>query len=173
MDKARVFFALWPSEAAAMDLHRVARAARAAGGGRAMRRETLHLTLAFLGDVARERIPDLAAIAAAVHAAAFTLRLDQVGYWRHNHILWAGCAAPDAGLLALAEELRSGLQQAGFLLAPAGFTPHVTLVRNAAALAEPMQLESIEWPVTEFLLMESHPSSAGADYQPLARWPLQ
>jgi 2'-5' RNA ligase len=56
---ARVFFALWPSPEAARQLAAVAASFAAAAGGRATRLESLHLTLAFLGDVAVDRLPEL------------------------------------------------------------------------------------------------------------------
>ena len=48
----RIFFALWPEPGVARQLDALAGAAHAVCGGRRMRRDTLHLTLAFLGDVA-------------------------------------------------------------------------------------------------------------------------
>lgn len=54
----RLFFALWPSPAAAERLASAATDAAARLGGRPTRLETLHLTLAFLGEVADERVFD-------------------------------------------------------------------------------------------------------------------
>jgi 2'-5' RNA ligase len=73
----RLFFALWPSPAAAERLASAATDAAARLGGRPTRLETLHLTLAFLGEVADERVPGLLALATNLPAAPFELRIDQ------------------------------------------------------------------------------------------------
>ena len=102
----RLFFALWPSRAAAERLASAATDAAARLGGRPTRLETLHLTLAFLGEVADERVPGLLALATNLPAAPFELRIDQPGYWRRNCLFWAGCSNVPAPLDTLAAELR-------------------------------------------------------------------
>lgn len=169
-DSLRLFFALWPPREVAEALHQLAGKARADGGGRVMRKEGLHLTLAFLGMVARSRLEALETIAATVHAESFTLSLDRLDYWPHNHILWAGCASPAAELSTLAESMRSRLTEAGFPLQPPSFTPHVTLVRNANPPKQLCSMAPIPWPVADFALVESR---GGGDYQALRHWPLR
>ena len=88
--RLRVFLALWPGAATAAALHARARALQAECGGRAMRRDTIHLTLAFLGDVAVPRLAALGAVAQSVRGERFVLELDRVGNWRGNRILWSG-----------------------------------------------------------------------------------
>ncbi|HEY5291891.1 MAG TPA: 2'-5' RNA ligase family protein, partial [Burkholderiales bacterium] len=58
----RLFFALWPSSDLQAKL--AAWAKQVAGRGRAMRRENIHLTLAFLGGTEAALVPDLIALAA-------------------------------------------------------------------------------------------------------------
>ena len=69
----RLFFALWPSLTAAEKLAATATEAARRIGGRATRRETLHLTLAFLGEVADEHVPHLCGLATGLSAPAFRL----------------------------------------------------------------------------------------------------
>src|SRR3546814_10607201 len=57
--QARLFFALWPGPALAATLAHWAAQAQAACGGRAMRPDTLHLTLAFLGARSEEHTSEL------------------------------------------------------------------------------------------------------------------
>ena len=61
MSTVRLFFALWPSPPLAASLAGWAQQARLTCGGRAMRTETLHLTLAFLGPVDAALADELAA----------------------------------------------------------------------------------------------------------------
>lgn len=168
-DSRRVFFALWPDEAAAKALHALARASQAGCGGRLMRRESLHLTLAFLGSIPESRLADAAAVAAAVTAEPFAFTLDRLGYWRHNRILWAG--AEVAPLAALANGLAEGLRAAGFQLDRRPFAAHVTLLRDARCPALP-PLPTIAWPVSEFVLAESRSGPQGSHYEAIGRWPL-
>ena len=174
-EKARVFFALWPPEEIAGRLAAVATDYSQAAGGRPTRRKTIHLTLAFLGDVAVERLPELQRVAGEIDAAAFELTLDRFGVWQHNRLFWAGCTAPPTALGDLAGALKQRLQTANFAVADATrpFVPHVTMVRKLSRfdVALPV-VEALNWPCREFVLVRSRLSAAGSDYGVLARFPL-
>ncbi len=170
-DRCRCFFALWPDAEVVERLHRIAADAHQSCGGRLMRRDTLHLTLAFLGDISLERVADARRIADAIVARPFDLMLDCLGYWRHNRIFWAGGAVPPR-LTFLASALGDALRDAGFTLDARPFAPHVTLLRDAHCATTPTLSEAIAWPVREFVLAESRRSSSGAHYEIVARWPL-
>jgi len=169
---ARVFFALWPDDAITDKLVRVATTAHDAFGGRRMRRETLHLTLAFIGTVAPQRIEALAAVAAAVRIPAFTLRLDRLRGLPRKHLAWIESASPPSALAALATELHTRLAAASFPLEASPFNAHVTLLRNARNAATPPPQPPIDWPVRDFVLVQSHLDAAGASYRCLGRWGL-
>jgi 2'-5' RNA ligase len=181
--RQRLFFALWPTPALAERLAALAETCQASCGGRTMRRETLHLTLAFIGELEEARLPALRAAVAALFAAdraasaqpalppAFTLHLDQLGYWPHNHILWTGCSAPGAAVMALAAALAAALQAAGFALEARAFLPHVTLLRNAQTAALPA-MPLLPWPAHEVLLVRSDLSAGHAAYEVIDRWAL-
>ena len=170
--RLRVFFALWPGAATAAALHARARALHAECGGRVMRCDTIHLTLAFLGDVAVSRLAALEAVAQSVRGERFVLELDRVGSWRGNRILWAGCVKGPAALPAMAEALAAGLREAGFELEARAFNPHVTLVRNAARPPRVVEMAPLRWPVASFVLVASEREAGGAHYRVLGRWPL-
>ena len=161
----RVFFAVWPDEAAATALHAVAREAQRNSGGRLMRRETLHLTLAFLGEVDAPRLALARRIADGIRMEAFDLVLDQVAYWRHNRILWAGGVSPRLTLLA--DTLAGELRAAGFRLDARPFAAHVTLLRDAGRAEMPALAQPVAWPVTEFVLAQSRDGR----YDIIGRWP--
>lgn len=170
--RQRLFLALWPDEAVAGALDAAGLAAHHLCGGRRMRRDTLHLTLAFLGDVEASRIPALVDALGAVKGDAFRLQLDTLGYWRHNQIVWAGAAEWPAALDGLVRALRANLAALGFAVAETGFVPHVTLLRKAAVAGALPAPGPIAWPVSEWVLMESHLSACGPSYRRLAAWPL-
>lgn len=173
----RVFFALWPDLAAQAALHRAALTAGRQCGGRVMRRQNLHLTLAFVGDVAPQRLPELQALAAEVAAPAFRLDLDRLGYWPHNHILWAGSGAASPALGELAGQLAARLRAAGWptgLKAGQAFVPHVTLLRKVDAHPAALPAFSpLAWECESFALMRSCLSASGAVYENIGKWPLR
>ncbi|TVT49742.1 MAG: RNA 2',3'-cyclic phosphodiesterase [Denitromonas halophila] len=164
----RVFFALWPSPAIANRLHQLARKA-AATDARLMRVDTLHLTLAFIGDVALDCLPAIEAIGDRLVWPRCTLHLDQIGHWPHNQILWAGSQSPPDALANLAGELSSGLQTIGITLAARPFVPHVTLARRCRQ-ASATVIEPVEWAVEGGVLAVSHRDASVARYEIRRRW---
>jgi len=172
----RVFFALWPPPVLAGKLADIAVTAAGQFGGRPTRRDTIHMTLAFLGDVAEARLPLLCASASRVVARSFDLTVDRLGFWRHNHLLWAGCRAVPPALPTLAGELSAVLDQAGFAIADRErrFAPHVTLLRRVPADdCQPLPaIDPLRWSCAHFVLVRSRLSAAGSSYQTLAEFPL-
>jgi 2'-5' RNA ligase len=167
----RLFFALWPPAAVARRLHDEALSLQRACGGRAMRRETLHLTLAFLGAIPVSRVAAAEAAADAVSAGRFTLELDRLACWKHNRIAWAGCTRTPEALAGLAGDLARNLCTAGFKLDARPFAVHATLVRNADCAASLPALPSpLVWPVEDFALVESHTGPGGSRYEVVRRW---
>ncbi|TVO53252.1 RNA 2',3'-cyclic phosphodiesterase [Denitromonas halophila] len=165
---ARVFFALWPTPAIATQLHQLARDA-AASDARIMRVDTLHLTLAFIGDVAVDRLPAIEAVGDQTVWPRCTFHLDQLGHWPHNQILWAGSQSPPDALANLASELSSGLQTIGIRLAARPFVSHVTLARRCRH-AQGKAFVPIEWAVEGGVLAVSHRDASGARYEIRRRW---
>lgn len=167
-----MFFALWPPAEVADRLADMAGNAMASFGGRATRSETIHLTLAFLGEVPESRLPELCAVADGVQGQSFTMSLDRLGFWRHNRLLWAGSQASVAPLSELVSRLRNALANAGFTADAErqGFVPHVTLVRKipaSAGLLDNQQFpsfESLAWRADQFVLVRSCLSSSGSEY---------
>ena len=165
----RLFYALWPP--GDLQGRLAAWAKQAAGRGRPMRRENLHLTLAFLGDTDAALLPDLCALAAELRFAPLRLRLDQVGYWKHNRIVWCGAYAEPEALRALVDELRARLAAAGVRYDPKPFVSHVTLVRNAAGLPAAPAWAPLDWEVADFALVASARVEGRVSYEVLRRFP--
>lgn len=139
-----------------------------------MRRENLHITLAFLGNLPADRLAQAEAVADAIAAPAFDIALDRLGWWKHNRILWAGCSDAPAALTELAAVLGAGLRAAGFTLDERPFAVHATLLRNARCAApEPLLVPPVAWHAADFVLAESVPGPDGSRYAARRRWPLQ
>ena len=166
----RLFFALWPDEATRERLAGWTRAIHRAGGGRAMRPENVHLTLAFLGGTDATLLPAITAAAGRATTSPFTLRIDEPGYWRHNRIAWAGVREPPPALDALVADLRAALVEAGIAFDPKPFAAHITLVRNARPGFELPDLEPIDWSVRGFVLVRTVTGREGSAYEVIRRW---
>lgn len=175
---ARVFFALYPPEAATQMLAEAGQALLQGGRGRLIPRKNLHLTLAFLGDLPLDRLTALEAVGARVaHATSgFELKLDQMGCWSRKGILWASCRQAPVGLLALESELLAGLRDAGLPAPPdqRPFKPHVTLARHfSGGISQLQEGLKVCWPCDRFFLVRSRLDAAGSNYHTLASWPLE
>lgn len=168
----RLFFALWPPAQLAEQLDEWGGDVRRRHGGRATHIESLHLTLAFLGDVQPMQLARAAAAAREIVASAFALQLDQPGYFRHNHIVWAGPSVVPVALVALVDALSQALREAGFSLERRAFTPHLTILREAREPRAWPPLPPMHWPVNEFLLMESLRDARGMRYEVRERYAL-
>ena len=166
----RLFFALWPDEGVRAQLARWARELHAACGGRLMRSENLHLTLAFLGNVEDAGVAAVERAAAAVVPRAYSLTLDQPGYWKHNRIAWAGAAVVPPELEALVAGLRAALANARVDFDPKAFVSHVTLLREASEPRAMPALPPIEWKPDSFALVRSVAQPRGSGYEVRQSW---
>lgn len=174
-ERWRLFFALWPTPELAAALHALAGQCCAQTGGRVMRQDTLHLTLAFLGEVPPALLPPLQAMAgeaAQQWAATSVLAVDTLGHWPAKKLTFAGLQQVPAALPALAAALSEGARDLGISLENRRFLPHVTLCRSAKKAPDAVKFTPLCWPVQEFRLVRSRLSSLGADYETLACWPL-
>lgn len=169
----RVFFALWPDAAALDALDAAAQTGVAACGGRRMRRDSLHLTLVFVGAASPEQLLVMQEAAARVCAAPFEMTLDRIGWWAHNRILWAGCDALPSGQRRLLQALAEQLDLTGCRPEERSHVPHVTLARHVRCERVPALDAPIRWQVGEFTLVESLLQPSGARYRILSRWPLR
>ncbi|MFH1044228.1 MAG: RNA 2',3'-cyclic phosphodiesterase [Pseudomonadota bacterium] len=170
-ETVRLFFALWPESDLQTKL--AAWGERAAGRGRAMRRENIHLTLAFLGATEAALVPDVIALASGVRFAPIRLPLDRVGYWKRKRIIWCGTDEEPPALGALVEDLRTRLDAAGMRYDPKPFVSHVTLVRDAAGLPAAPAWIPLVWEARNFALVSSTHAAGRVTYQVLQRFPAQ
>lgn len=173
----RIFFGLWPSLETAAALMNWVRQAHAVCGGRMMTPETLHLTLAFLGQVPSDVADSLAQQARHWQAPVGRIDLQRFGRFEGPRIVWAGPGRSDNERLpwldALHDALWRRLAPYGFEPEHAVFRPHVSLLRRAgpgdlSTLACP----PLVWRPARCVLVESRPSHEASRYQVLAQLPL-
>nr|VFJ57194.1 MAG: 2'-5' RNA ligase [Candidatus Kentron sp. DK] len=167
----RLFFALWPTQAARKAL--VGLQGRLNPAGRPTPGENLHSTLAFLGSVDTERQVCVERAAGRVIAPPFELRLDRVGCFPRAGIIWSGVSGAPPALHTLVERLNRELAACGFEPDKRPFTAHVTLARKAEEPLKNAPHPPVAWWVDEFCLAESETLSRGARYRIRKRWPLR
>lgn len=167
----RLFFALWPSAAERVALAAWQPPLHERCGGRAMRADTLHATLVFLGDVAEHRLEALSLAAQETEFRGFSLSLTTACYWGHNHIVYAAPDVIPPQLADLADELGQNLRRHRFRIEQREYKPHITLLRNAkwSDLDLP-PMPSVRWRVRGFALVQSLSDEQGARYKVLARF---
>jgi 2'-5' RNA ligase len=150
---------------------------------------SLHLTLAFLGDLDDERlaVAHEATQAAAAQGASFALTLDRLGTFGSSHaprVIWAGVRGDVLELRRVQKTLASELDARGFPPQERpDYTPHLTLARVKDRLpsSELIALQqrvnkslahTAMWTVTTLDVMQSELVHPTARYTTLASYPL-
>ena len=178
----RLFVAIFPPKPV-LD-HWAAARDRAASVPRArwISAESLHITLAFLGSIADDRAPRVAAALGAVaQRPAFSLGFSSAGAFpsdKRPRVYWLGVAGDRPGLVSLAGDVADALRTRGFPLEDRAFHPHLTVARVAGPGPQPgfgtlfRDYKSPMFDVSAFHLVRSHLGSSAARYEILANFPL-
>lgn len=148
------------------------------------RKENLHITLKFLGDVKRRDIPAVneALREAASRVGGFGAAIRGLGAFPsagRPRVLWAGIDQGAGELQALAAEVEACLQPLGFP-SEGSFSGHVTLGRLRQPGPSPWfrewcaqeRMEPLPVRVDGFWLMKSTLTPSGPEYEPLAEFRL-
>ncbi|MFO8044585.1 MAG: RNA 2',3'-cyclic phosphodiesterase [Halomonas sp.] len=168
----RLFLALVPSHELRLRLGELADVAHANCGGRRLPDESLHLTLAFLGEVSDEQAAELAEWVNLLAVPSGEWRLDAWGHFRRPGILWVGGQSPDPALGRLQRRLWDALEGVGITGRPSRFVPHVTLLRRAERLdAHGLPPPDLVWVYNRLDLIQSITHDRGSRYVSLARSP--
>lgn len=183
---ARVFAALPVSPGLVEALTRLQAELAAAAPPRAVRwvrRDQLHLTLKFFGNVPTDRLTELTAAvrAACAEATALALNISGIGAFpdcRHPRVVWAGIAGQTDRLLALQQRIETVTCGFGEASDTRPFQPHLTLGRVLAVGHEAAKVGAAlaqvkiglvgDWPATEVRLIRSQLAATGATYSDLA-----
>ncbi|HEY3294647.1 MAG TPA: RNA 2',3'-cyclic phosphodiesterase [bacterium] len=144
----------------------------------------MHLTLRFLGEVPDNELSALqSAITEAIgDTAPFAMRIHGTGVFpnaRRPRVYWAGIEAPGT-LIEMQKRIEERMQDLDFEKEENPFRPHLTLARIKEPIGKErmteallnFRLESDPINVTEVLLMQSHLSKDGAQYEAIRHFPL-
>jgi RNA 2',3'-cyclic 3'-phosphodiesterase len=177
----RLFFALWPGAQEQQALLRASAPAVADSAGRPIAAANLHATLAFLGNVAAARLPQLrtAAQELAMPSGAgprvLQLQFEALEHWVRPQILCATARAalPDAHFAsALAAAIKQTALAAGFAPDLKPFRAHVTVARKVARAPEVQPMARVTWNCEAFALVASTTGASGSVYSVLESYPL-
>jgi len=181
----RLFLALYPDadqrDAIAMLESELANERALGGRPRWVPPRQAHVTLVFLGDVARERRGDVVAAArcAAAGAAPFRWRFGGLGGFptpRRPKVLWLGVEEGSDAARSLHEALATELAAAQLAPPdPRPFSPHLTLARLRDRRAGPVPDRPATTPyatVEALHVMRSELGARGAVHKVVARIPL-
>lgn len=174
----RLFFAYWPSAEKAEEIAAWVRAAHALCGGRMMRTDTLHMTLAFLGQADAAAAQELAEACARWRLPSGAMVLREPGRFRNAKVVWLGPSAAEPAsvdwLHRANERLWSHLAPLGWGPREAVFRPHVSLLRNAGpGDLDALQGRPVEWAPGRCVLVASEPTATSSRYTVLAEIPLE
>ena len=167
-----MFIALWPDAAVREQLRAWRDSAAWPKAAAPVCTEQLHLTLHFLGDIARERLPQLVQ-GLGVGFAPFKLGLGHAELWHSNIAVLAPDVRPELAappVLALHGALGEALTRLGLPIEARPYRPHVTLARRAGRELGPIQGPPVRWQVDGYALMESK-LGAGAAYSIVHHYP--
>lgn len=150
--------------------------------------DRMHLTLAFLGDIAEASVAPLvdALNEAGKTAAPFELRLEGIGGFpspRRPQILWAGVDPPPDALLVLNKKVVDAARPFAPQMDGKKFSPHIALARaDAIRSAEASRVAEVmhRWEgrhfgtckVNEIGLIQSKLTNTGPEYSSLGHVPF-
>jgi len=152
-----------------------------------VKREAMHLTLKFIGEIKEGRIPEIENILENVvkDFQPFALKIKGTGYFplsqKSPRVLWTGVEA-DETLHSLQHKLENDLEKIGFPREKREFHPHLTLgrVKAPTSIQEAVRelerhKESIfgEMTVNKITLFQSILKPSGAEYKALSQHQLK
>ena len=149
------------------------------------RAENLHLTLKFLGEIARIRVAALskAASRATEQSQPFRLTIEGAGSFPPRglpRVLWLGILGSTGALAGLQTHLEEECSVEGFPREERPFSPHLTIARirapqgarSIASSHQAMGFEATEFPVKEIVVMRSELGPVGSRYTIISRHEL-
>lgn len=140
----------------------------------------LHLTLKFLGEIDKRKLPTLTeALTRCVAAfAPFPFWLEGVGTFprpEHPRVIWVGVSEGKENLIKLAQAVEKVCNSLGFTTEERPFSPHLTIgrVRTHTRLEAAPFKTSEPTRVDRLVLFQSTLSPQGPRYTPVAVLPFR
>lgn len=113
--------------------------------GNFTRKENIHLTLAFIGEVPSSEVTELCSVLDQLDGKPFTLSFNRIGFFGRD-IWWTG-AAYDPDLASLQGQLETKLRTKGYRVEERPFAAHITLARQVR-LGGSIERRQVARPIT-------------------------
>lgn len=165
MSKKRLFYALWPDHRQRDRLRDFISPVAKLVEGRAIDRRNWHVTLAFIGDFAERRIPELQERVGQIRMEPFRLSFDRLEFWARPRVASLAAATVPPELQKLVEMLNLALADLGVSTEDRTYRPHISVARNARPFETQRlaQRAVTEW--SRFELIESVSEPGGVSYR--------
>lgn len=142
--------------------------------GNFTRKENLHLTLMFLGDVDPTRISEIDECIKTIDILPFIIEIGEIGRFRQKNgdIYWIGIKKCNE-LNNMHEKLAKNLQNIGFVLEDKPYIPHLTIGRKVKVKDEfdlnsfSTDIPNISMEVDKISLILSHRVDEKLTYTPI------
>jgi 2'-5' RNA ligase len=166
----RLFLALWPDEATRAAIAAWQREWVWPAEAALVPAERFHLTLHFIGNLAREKLPRLGS-GLKVPFAPFDFELRRGEVWPNSVAVLQPDRAPPE-MKRLHDDLAGALRQLELPVDSRPFRPHVTLVRRARGAVPPAEHSGVRWRASQgYVLAQSLPARGG--YEVVERFGLR
>lgn len=167
----RLFFALWPDENVRQEISNCLKLLPA-NSGRVVPRYNWHMTLHFIGNTTFAEKDCLHSQAKKIKAKPFDLRIDCVGYFKKPKVFWLGCQQPPGALFELQKNLGMLISECDYRPETRPYSPHVSVVRKVIEKPAMTSLDSIDWHVDRYVLIESVAEANGVRYRVVEEYAL-
>ncbi len=153
-------------------------------GAKWVKREQMHLTLRFIGDVDEEQFTAIRDVLGGIKIAPFEIALEKVGQFPPKgapRVLWVGIKAPDT-LATLYRQIESALTNLGLEPESRPYSPHITLARFKTSPPSDavrtfhnrhIHFQTASIPVDSFILYSSTLTPGGSIYNREAIYQLK
>jgi 2'-5' RNA ligase len=166
----RCFIAAWPDQPTRLALSSVLDdVSRRVEHRRVSRVDDLHLTLAFIGELADDIAFDLSDAIGNLRFRPFTWHLDTLGFFQDAGVVWIGSLLETSKPLAtLAGRVRAILDPMSIAHDERPLAPHVTLLRGVKNFVAE-KTAPIGWRMDSIALYRSAPARQASQYARVER----
>jgi 2'-5' RNA ligase len=177
----RCFIAIdLPDEIKSRIFHEFEKLPKSLFKGKITKKENLHLTLKFLGDITKDEVEKIKSRLKETKLEKFNCKIGKTGFFDENHarILWVELESNSNQLHNLQKLIEEKLPE--FRVDNKEFNSHITTARIKSTTNKEMFLKEIkkihfkdlEFEITNFYLMKSELKREGANYKVIEKYSL-
>src|SRR3989338_6499000 len=154
-----------------------------AGDLRFVKKENIHLTLKFLGEISDKAADSAVAAFSGIKFWNFSFSVKNIGFFpneRTARVVWAGIY-PEEDAIELQRKVDSALEKHGLFRRESGYKPHITIARvkssceteKFAGALKNADFSGADVSVSSFFLMKSALAAGGPVYEEISEFKAQ